>query len=87
MGWHLRFLDAIESMECGGVGAPITALATAMVTGLAQYFLTEGNAGWVPLYSACIGAGVVIVLRFFACPVLEKLFFNYGWWRAGRDDR
>ena len=79
--------DAIESMECRGAGAPLTALVTAVVTGLAQYYLTEGTSGWVPLYSACIGAGSVIALRFLICPVLGKVLYNYGWWRAGRDGR
>ena len=85
MRWDLKILDAIESMECREVGAPVTALVTAAAIGVAQYILTDGKSGWLSLYSACIGVGFVFVLRFLACPVLGKLFFHYGWWRAGHD--
>ena len=85
--WDLKILDAIESMECQSVGAPVTALVTGAATAVAHYLLTDGKAGWVALYAGCIGVGFVFVLRFLGCPVLRKLFYNYGWWRAGRNDR
>ena len=85
--WDLKILDAIESMECRAVGAPVTAVVTGAATGVAHYLLTDGKSGWVPVYAACIAVGFVFILRFLGCPVLRKLLYSYGWWRAGHDDR
>ena len=75
MRWDLKILDAIESMECREVGAPVTALVTAAAIGVAQYILTDGKSGWLSLYSACIGVGFVFVFKISRLSSLGKVVF------------